>query len=461
MSEKIRASKIYTDSIDHVTALIAAQVPVIWVVTYEEHRFITELSKSEKLTNHKVWYWSATSGIVSTYDEYNKAAQGSGTFDGTKPATKALDKIHEHNTQRNGNLVAIMRDFHMTLQDATARQIRDIYEQLANNGKTLLIVSPFLAHVGGGGIHPLLEKQIVVVDFTLPSHEEIVNHIKNILGATKDTNNKSELNYNDDEYRQIGRALQGLSITEIDNAVATSLAHLKKLDPGVLLQEKKQLVRKNQLLEFIDTDVDQDDVGGLDSVKEYLTRYGNIFTQEAESFGVEPLKGVIFTGIPGTGKSLLCKATSHLWKLPLLRLDVGKVMGKLVGQSEEQMRQAIATAESCAPCVTGDTVISTSTHGNLTAEQLHALLTGSNQPDKVLIETIDSNTGLLMNSEIHSVIRRSAKDKTLLQIQTSSGKKIKVTENHKLLIKTNSGTLIWKEAKDLTTEDDLVEVDLA
>jgi SpoVK/Ycf46/Vps4 family AAA+-type ATPase len=104
-------------------------------------------------------------------------------------------------------------------------------------------------------------------------------------------------------------------------------------------------------LEFIDTKVETKDVGGLDLAKDYLVRYSNAHSKEAQAFGVEPLKGVLFTGIPGTGKSLLAKALGHLWKIPLLRLDMGKVMDRLVGSSEDRMRQVIAVAEAMAPCI--------------------------------------------------------------------------------------------------------------
>jgi SpoVK/Ycf46/Vps4 family AAA+-type ATPase len=94
-----------------------------------------------------------------------------------------------------------------------------------------------------------------------------------------------------------------------------------------------------------------DDVGGLDMVKDYLGKYSRAYTPEAKAFGVEPLKGVLLTGVPGTGKSLLAKAIGRLWGVPLLRLDVGKVMTGLVGGSESKMRDVIKQAEAMSPCV--------------------------------------------------------------------------------------------------------------
>jgi len=354
---EIHASKVYATAIDQVTALIKARVPIIWVVTYEENRFIEDLATSDKVKNRKTWYWSATSGIINN-DERKIAANCSGQMENTQLAMKALDKIHDIKRQGNeGGLVFVMRDFHIGLQDQIARKLRDIYETLADNRKTIIIVTPFLAYVGGSGIHPLLEKQVVVVDFNLPVQAQIEKRVKHILDTAKNDIEASgqkltvKLEYTDEEHQLIAGALRGLTFNEIENAVATSLAHLKLLDPEVLIQEKKQIIRKNQLLEFIDTEVGQDEVGGLDLVKEYLVRYQRAFSKEAKDFGIEPLRGIILTGIPGVGKSLLCKTIGHLWKVPLLRLDIGKVMGKLVGQSEEQMRAALNTASSCAPCL--------------------------------------------------------------------------------------------------------------
>jgi SpoVK/Ycf46/Vps4 family AAA+-type ATPase len=138
---------------------------------------------------------------------------------------------------------------------------------------------------------------------------------------------------------------------EISTAMASSLVRYKEYKYEHLLNLKKQILRKSEILEYVESGYTLQDIGGLDEAKEYFTRYKEAFSDEAKEFGVTPISGALLTGVPGTGKSLLAKTVSHIWQLPCLRLDVGKVMTGLVGGSEERMRQAIKTAEAMAPCV--------------------------------------------------------------------------------------------------------------
>lgn len=349
----------FKDPIEEVLINIKAQAPIIWVVTHEENRFISEfLRVASAETKRKAFVWSSYSGIVNE-KEYEQSIRASGQFEKTWLPHIMLEKVLTlgYDKEKELGITYILRDFHSVLMDPIARQIRDMYETLTSSGKTLLIVSPFLAHPGGSGIHPTLEKQIVVVNYNLPTREQIeakVRYDLDLMSKANQGNDKprvTRIEYSDEEFLEISRSLQGLTLSEVENSVSTCLIHIKYLDPERLIRDKRQIIKKGGILEFIDTRIKQQDVGGLDLAKQYLQRYHRAFTKEAIEYGVEPLKGVLFTGIPGTGKSLLAKALGHLWKIPLLRLDMGKVMDKLVGSSEDRMRQVIAQAEAMAPCI--------------------------------------------------------------------------------------------------------------
>lgn len=128
---------------------------------------------------------------------------------------------------------------------------------------------------------------------------------------------------------------------------------IDKDDTALILREKEQLVKKSSMLEMINFKETIDDIGGLELLKEWLEKKAKIFRDldRAVKFGVDVPKGVLIFGMPGCGKSLTAKATASLFEIPLVRLDVGRLLGKYVGESEENMRKALALTEAISPCV--------------------------------------------------------------------------------------------------------------
>jgi len=149
-------------------------------------------------------------------------------------------------------------------------------------------------------------------------------------------------------------AALGLTRFEAENAFARVIVTDKKLDINdidAILEEKKQAIRKSRLLEYYESKEQFNNVGGLDCLKDWLSKRGVAFTQKAQEFGLPQPKGILLIGVQGCGKSLTAKAVASLWKLPLLRLDIGTVFSGIVGSSEENMRRAIKTAETLAPII--------------------------------------------------------------------------------------------------------------
>lgn len=360
LQEAPEAGSRYTDSMDEILALIKGRVPIIWVMTHEENRFIADF-KRQIAQKHKrqLWVWSGYQGLVKVQGQMG-IQQAAGEEKDTHVFRKALDRIAKMPRVKGEEkgICYIMRDMHNVLAPMEVRQLRDMFEHLIGHGKTLIVVSPILAHGPGGsqgGLPPTLEKHVSVVHYELPDLERIKSRIVDILGqmkhSVKNSNKPIDLDYDDEQLTSFAKALRGLTMLEVDNAVSTSMTHLKRLHVDKLINEKKQIIRKSDILEFISTPVKEGDVGGLDKAKSYLKRYARAYEDDAKEFGVEPLKGVILTGVPGTGKSLLAKAMGKIWKLPLLRLDVGKVMTGLVGGSESKMREVISLVEAMAPCI--------------------------------------------------------------------------------------------------------------
>lgn len=364
----------HTDCMEQLKSLIEAKVPYIWVTTFEEKRFVEEFYlKVSTQSKRDLYTWSAVKGFEHWTSKKEAASKRVPSMppehikESENPLV-ALERIEKCNiaSDRNG-VVFVMKDFHCFMNQATPRWLRDMYQTVCKGRKTIIFLSPQIGHGQGGskpGLEPTLDKQITVVEYDLPQRRHIRKQITDIIAhiqksQAKVANNPEatellgqlKADYTDEEVESFISALQGLTEVEAENAIFTSIKRLGRLDEKHLRNEKKQVIKRSDILEYIEHSPSMDEVGGLDEIKLYVDRYRDQFTPEAKEFGVEPLRGIIFTGIPGTGKSLAAKAVAAMWHLPLLRLDVGKVMTGLVGGSEEKMRHVISQVEAVAPCV--------------------------------------------------------------------------------------------------------------
>jgi SpoVK/Ycf46/Vps4 family AAA+-type ATPase len=210
---------------------------------------------------------------------------------------------------------------------------------------TLLIVAPALTL-------PLdLEKIVTVVDLPLPGPDEIAGILDDIIS----TNAASiTVDLSADERQRLIQAAQGLTLGEAENAFARAIASDRVLDAddiALVLDEKRQTIRKSGLLEFIPVTSTLDDVGGLENLKRWLEKRDGSWLGDAEEWAIPSPKGVLITGVPGCGKSLTASCVAGVWGLPLLRLDVGRVFSGLVGSSEQNMRGALKLAEAVSPSI--------------------------------------------------------------------------------------------------------------
>jgi SpoVK/Ycf46/Vps4 family AAA+-type ATPase len=142
----------------------------------------------------------------------------------------------------------------------------------------------------------------------------------------------------------------GLTTIEAENAFALSFVQRSTIEPSVVAREKAQAVKKNGLLEIIESRETLESIGGLDVLKSWLLKRNDAFGQRAKEYGLPTPKGLLVIGIPGTGKSLTAKVTASVFGVPLLKLDAGRLFAGIVGQSESNLRSVIQTAEAIAPC---------------------------------------------------------------------------------------------------------------
>ena len=325
--------------------LLRARIPVIWTVSYEEARVvaqvagIVEKNNLEWGSNIVVWQWSVTSGMNLVGPKVDHRP------DVDSPVS-ALEFVREHGE----HAVFLLKDFGFFLNGPSGymvqRRLRDVIAETTalGLGTSIIILDSVLQ------VPDRIEKDVSVVDFDLPTEDELSDHLAPQVVQCADVAALSAEEREKLLYAGVQSA-RGLTLTEAENVVAKSMAETGTVDPVVIIGEKKHIIRRSGVLEFFDTDNSLRDVGGLDVLKAWLSSRGRAYTKEARAFGLPSPKGILLVGIPGTGKSLMAKSVGREWNMPVLRMDVGALFGQYVGQSEANMRKALKTAESMAPCV--------------------------------------------------------------------------------------------------------------
>ena len=190
-----------------------------------------------------------------------------------------------------------------------------------------------------------LRKEIPTIDLELPG----VDDLRVVLEDAADA-----LGVKASADEALLDAARGLTVMEARLAFGKAAAELGRLDHGavpLVAQEKERIIKQSEVLEYYPTDARMSDVGGLDQLKVWLDRRGRAFGAGAREYGLDPPKGVLLLGVQGCGKSLVAKAIAAAWQFPLLRFDMGKVFGGIVGQSEGNIRTALQVAQALAPCV--------------------------------------------------------------------------------------------------------------
>jgi SpoVK/Ycf46/Vps4 family AAA+-type ATPase len=313
------------------------------VVTWEEQRLIRLVTDIASRLNKKVFEWSVTTGLVPSGTSIQSQKQKDSA---SQDPLVALDQVIEHVEPA----LYVFKDFHPFLKAqnmSVVRRLREIAANMKNTFKTIVVVSPIFQ------MPPELEKDLTVVDFCLPGKREFSVLLGRIIEEVK---NNPKLNVRTDAKtrEQIIHSLLGLTLAEAENVLAKTLVQNRGLGQDsvtVIHGEKKQIIRKSGLLEYYDAEESMESVGGLDALKNWLIRRSVAFTDRAREFGLPAPKGVLLLGVQGCGKSMMAKAISNTWQLPLLRFDVGRVFGSLVGSSEQNIRRAITVAESVAPVI--------------------------------------------------------------------------------------------------------------
>ena len=329
-----------------LTDYIKARYAVLVIESFEEERVLGELQAIARGINHELFIWNSTDGV--TYANGNSASQ-----EKTLDFTAALKFCENRAKEQDSRNIFVFCDADGYLNNkapaVNRRRLRDFAINIRKKGyvSNCIIIAPTFE------ITTDLQKEVTLIDFPLPSREEVkaiisvfLDQYRSVQGVTIDVNNELLDKFVD--------ASIGLTKLEIDNCLARALVSNRRIDASDLkgiLAEKKQIIRKTGILEYIDSQLNLNDVGGLQTLKKWLELRSHCFGDEAMRFGVKPPKGVLLTGIPGCGKSLTAKCVATAWNMPLLRLDMGKIFQGVVGSSESNIRLALKTAEAISPSI--------------------------------------------------------------------------------------------------------------
>ena len=321
---------------EELNILIQAQYPLIYLITPEEERAEQAIDKIAKSNAEykRVFVWTVTRGMV----EYGQPRQS------TQHNTVSPEAAIEWTTRQKEGGIYIFKDLHPFIEGpAISRWLRDAIASFKGSDKVIILMSPVQT------VPIELEKEVVVLDYPLPNLAELNQVLSSRLAVSKTQRLDTE------SREKLLKAALGLTKDEAEKVYRKAQVKAGRLtgdEVNIVLSEKKQLIRRNGILEYIEEDETIDSVGGLEELKRWLTQRSNAFTERAREYGLPQPKGMLILGVPGCGKSLIAKTTSRLWGLPLLRLDMGRVYdGSTVGRSEANLRSALKTAESISPVI--------------------------------------------------------------------------------------------------------------
>jgi len=253
---------------------------------------------------------------------------------------QALELVERLNAETPA--LFILKDFNRFLTDLSiSRKLRNISRILKLQPKTIIIIGSDLT------IPKELQDLLTVLQFQLPSESEISQELDRLV-------NSLNIKIESQLFENLTRACQGLPLERIRRVLSKIIATYKTIDNNsitILLSEKKQIISQTEILEYTSVEEQITNLGGLDNLKDWLRKRKTAFGIQASNYGLPTPRGLLLVGIQGTGKSLTAKAIAHEWQLPLLKLDVGKLFGGIVGESESRLRQMITVAETISPCI--------------------------------------------------------------------------------------------------------------
>ena len=317
---------------NELALFLKARYPIIYINTLEEDRVEYVIRKNIKTNlNRSVYAWDFVDGYTNNPNNVGFAKRN---------PLQALELVERLNVETPA--LFLLKDFHRFLTDLSiSRKLRNISKVLKLQPKTIIIIGSDIK------IPKELTDLITILEFQLPLEEEISQELNRLIKSLN-------IKISSQLFENIVRACQGLSLERIRRVLSKIIATYKTINEdsiSVLLSEKKQIISQTEILEYSAANEKITSLGGLSNLKDWLKKRKTAFGIQASNYGLPTPRGLLLVGIQGTGKSFTAKAIADDWQLPLLKLDVGKLFGGIVGESESRLRQMINVAETISPCI--------------------------------------------------------------------------------------------------------------
>jgi ATP-dependent 26S proteasome regulatory subunit len=357
------------DALERLKILIDSSTPIVVMETVEEMHAVRLVRVACSSLNLAVFEWSIASGLArcgsddrhlelesrfpaSTYG--SGVAQPGAGHELTNLSAQALYNSRDP-VQALGNLEGIsidaafiLKDFHRHMEDpVVVRRLRDVGQKFSQNRRTVILTAPSIT------MPPELASLVEFLELPLPDKQrlrQIIDEMIVRVGKTRTLKRALDAAGLD----AVANNLRGLTEEEAERAVSQAIVSRYGLTPEIVtdvLQAKKEMLRRSEMLEFVDVSDTLASVGGLEHLKRWLGQRRGTWEDQAREFGLEPPRGVIILGVQGCGKSMCARAIAGEWKLPLVKFDTAAIYDKYIGETEKRIQKVFQVAEGLAPCV--------------------------------------------------------------------------------------------------------------
>ena len=353
--EQVVPGQIDMNPLDRLKVLINSSTPIVVMETVEEVRAVSLVRQACSELSMAIFEWTIADGLVRSNCSVAAVPTSFQLMRGDAAAPKTAVYNTTDPVQALANMEAmtaeavfIMKDFHRHMDNpVVVRRLRDVGQKFSANRRTLVLTAPSIE------MPPELASLVEFLDLPLPDHTRLQEIIRAIYTRMAE-GHTLKLQLDSDGVDAMAANLRGLTEEEAERAVSQTLVGRRALSPDCVtdvLDAKKALLKRSEMLEFVDGTDNMASVGGLDNLKHWLEQRRNSWDAAARDFGLDPPKGIIIMGVQGCGKSLCARAVAGEWKLPLVKFDTAAIYDKYIGETEKRIQRVFKVAEGLAPCV--------------------------------------------------------------------------------------------------------------